>query len=227
MEILIIIASLIFSAIFSGSETAFVSANRLKFEVQKRAGKKGIGIAYSFLQSPAKYLSTTLVGNNLMIVICSSVLTIYLVGLINESLIVLISSLLILYFGEILPKSIARQIPNRSVRYVAPLLKVFETLLFPLIWISQILSQGIMHLFGEQKDEVKKFFAKEDLPVLLRESGQDATIREDQQKLLERVIRIGSLSVRDVMVPRTEMLTIEENEDFQSVQKKFVSSGFS
>lgn len=227
MKVIIIIAALILSAIFSGSETAFVTANRLKFEVQKRAGKKGIAIAHGLLRNPARFLSTTLVGNNLMVVVCSSAMTLYLVGFINESLIILLTSLLLLFFGEILPKSVACKIPNRSVRYLAPFLRVFEVLFLPLIWISQNIAQGMLSIFGIERGEVKIFFSKEDLPILLRETEDEQIFGKDQQKLLERVVRIGSICVRDVMVPRTEMVTVKENDDFKTLQDKFLSSGFS
>lgn len=227
MELLIIIAFLILSAVFSGSETAFVSANRLKFEIQKRKGEKRIATAHSFLSNPARFLSTTLVGNNLVVVVFSSVMTMYLVGYVNESLIVLIASVLLLFFGEILPKSIAQKIPNRSVKVLAPFLRVIEIFLLPVIWISQKISQAVMSLFGLESGEVGVFFAKEDLPILLRETENDDNFGKDQQKLLERVIRIGTVPVKDIMVPRTDMVTVEENDDFKIVQEQFLSSGFS
>ncbi|MDZ7262541.1 MAG: DUF21 domain-containing protein, partial [candidate division KSB1 bacterium] len=132
MQVILIILSLIFSAFFSGSETAFVVASRIRLEVLVKRKIRGAKLAYDFITRPENFIITTLVGTNISIVVCSSLAAVYLEDFFTESVIIALTSTFILFFGEILPKAIFREIADRLIIHLARPLRLFLFLFYPI-----------------------------------------------------------------------------------------------
>ncbi|MBN1482567.1 HlyC/CorC family transporter [candidate division KSB1 bacterium] len=223
-ELILFILSLLLSAFFSGSETAYISANRLKIRLLYRDSDKASSTA-TLLRSDQRFLSTTLVGNNIVMVACSSLAIVVFSALVSDALVVVVTTVFLLLFGEIIPKSIASQMPNRLLRFSVNILPVFYFFFYPLIWFAEQLSRLFIGMMG-LKAESPRIFSRFDLLVLVREytSGKDV---EFNQKLLSRALKLRDKRLWDVMVPRIDILGVEKDDDIDQIKKLFKDSGYS
>ena len=154
MAVFFFILTLLLSAFFSGSETAFITANRLKIRARAHLDEEEEKFGSHLLVNTERFLTSILVGNNLVMVACSTVAVFVFRAYIPDSLLILVTTVFLLIFGEILPKSFAQQIPNISIKFVPPLLNVFYFLLYPLIIFAEKFSQFFVRLMGENKKAV-------------------------------------------------------------------------
>jgi putative hemolysin len=219
--------ALVSSAFFSGAETAMISARRMKLEVWLRRKKRGAKQAYRFLQRPERLLTTTLVGTNIAVVAASFIMAIYLEPYFNGFVIAAISSVFLLLFGEILPKSLARERATGFTVFASPFLRFFYILFFPLIW-GVI---GISHLFlrnlGMKGESVRRFFTRKDLELLIREGEKIEIINKKERSLISRLILRGNQKIQDIMIPRTEIVTIKKDTSIPEAAKLFEKTGYS
>jgi CBS domain containing-hemolysin-like protein len=236
---------LLLSAFFSGSEIAFVSASRVRAEARAAAGGRVALLVREFLDKPEKFLITTLVGNNLALVLYSSLMAIELEGGIRSYWLdmiggdvgvevatittqTIIATLIVLFVGEILPKSIARRTANHTIFLVAPLLRSFYYLLLPFNKISGWVSLGLLRLFGQEEEDIKRSFRRE-IEATIRESTSSGQIELDEQhgQLLSNVFRISRLRLKESMVPRTDIEGIEVTATIDALRDRFTATGFS
>ena len=226
MYLFLFIVTLVLSAFFSGSETAYIASNRIKLRL--RTHQKPEKQFTNFLvQSDQRFLTTTLVGNNIVMVACSSLAIVIFSSLFNESVLVLFTSAFLLIFGEIIPKSIATLIPNRISVSSPSLLMFFYFLLYPLIYISELFSRQLLKLFKSHQDNMNSVFSKTKLPMLVREYAHRELIDKTGRLLLHRAINIADKRVHDVRIPRTDMVSCEINTTRDEIVNLFHESGFS
>ncbi|PWN05670.1 hemolysin family protein [Rhodohalobacter mucosus] len=245
-EILIIAATVLLSGFFSGSEMAFVTANRLKVEIESRRNSlQGRSIAF-FSENPSTFLTTTLVGNNIVNVLYATLMAIYLAEPIqyaysslfgsmpSEAVILLIqtifASILILLFGEILPKAIFRIQADFMVRAVAIPLRILNVVLKPLIMVSNSASGVLVRLFSAGSERSDKVFRRQDVEMIfkeLRDSGGGQDIDEDDSTILHNVLELSNKRVKETMVPRTEIVAVEKSTSIEDLKNTFISSGYS
>lgn len=246
MVITFILVTLLLSAFFSGSEIAFVAANRLRVEVFARRGHAGSALVIRFLQDPATLLTTTLVGNNLALVIYSTLVALYLegplqgfisstVGLHGNVADVLalvfqtiIASLVVLVFGEIIPKSILREIANRAVFVLAIPLRVTYYVLLPMIVVAQWTASQFMKALNTDSESFSKFMRR-DFELMIEESKRtgELDLDEDESTLLSNVFAMSTIRVKESMCPRIDMMAYDEDTSITDLQRAFVRSGHS
>lgn len=247
MSFFLITLMLLLSAFFSGSEIAFVSASRVRAEARAAAGGRIAGIVRQFLDRPDQFLITTLVGNNLALVLYSSLMAIELenpihglwLGILGTGSEVgiqvatittqtVLATLVVLFIGEILPKSLARRAANQTIFLVAPLLKAFYYILLPFNKISGWVSLSLLRLFGQKEEDIKRSFRRE-IEATIRESTSSGNIELDEQhgQLLSNVFRISKLRVKESMVPRTDIEGIEAGVSIDALRDRFTATGFS
>lgn len=245
MEVAIILLMLLLSAFFSGSEIAFVVANRLRVEVLAR--REGIvgPIVREFLQNPSTFLTTTLVGNNIALVVYSTLMALFLnpplqavyqgVGLEADALDAavltsqtLIASVVILLFGEIIPKSIMREAANHAVFYLAIPLRIAYYLLLPMVKIAALAAGLFIRLFRAEADSFAQFI-RSDFEVIIQESKASGELEldEDESAILSNVFSMNAIRVKESMVPRTDMVAIEENTSLEDLLARFIETGHS
>ena len=235
---LAIVVMLVLSAFFSGSEIAFVTANRLKTEVRaRRAGWVG-RVVSEFMADPATFLTTTLVGNNVALIIYSTLMSLALeaplAGLYGDhpGLVLatqtLIAALVVLVLGEVIPKSLLRNPTDRVVLALAGPLKLTYWLFWPLIKLAGGASALVVRALGADGDTVQQFLRR-DFEIVLRESRETGQIEldEEESEILSNVFELRTLRVKDSMVPRTEIRAVEEGANLREVRDLFVETGFS
>ncbi len=245
MEIGAIVLLIVLSGLFSGSEIAFVAANRLRVEVFSRRSEIIGPVVRDFVNNPSKLLTTTLVGNNLALVAYSTIMAILLEpifqGLYSSDFLTvgatdlltlasqtIVASVIILAFGEILPKSILREIPTRSVFALALPLKVTYYLLLPMIKVAELTSNALIRLFRIDAETFSQFMRR-DFELILEESLKrgELDLDEDESELLSNVLAMNSIRVRESMVPRTDIEAIEDTASLEQVRRAFIETSHS
>ncbi|MBU0519527.1 hemolysin family protein [bacterium] len=227
-EILLIILFLVLSAYFSGTETVFLTVNRIRLEGFLHRNRRGAKSAAWFLNRPSRFILTTLVGTNLANIALTTVLTAYLLERgVPAGWILPIDALLILIFGEILPKSLGRDLADPASLWIAPILRVFRFFLFPLNRSARFITSLVLKMFGVDSEEVQRFFTKRDLEVLIQESAATGMIPSHRESTITRILHFRSLCARDVMTPRTEIVALHKSDTIEDLRKNALSTGYS
>ena len=223
-----------FSAFFSGSETALISASRIKIEVlARRAGRKGFrrnghraGRTREFLSKPEQFLTTTLVGTNIAVVAASSLMAYYLETIMSGFAITVVSSVILLLFGEIIPKSIAWEKAAAISLRIAPPIRFFFYLFYPLIRFVLMISNLLLRLFGIEQGSVRQFFTRRDLEMLVREGEKAGLMSREETRIICRLLLRGKERVKEIMIPRTDAVIVKHDEDPARIMKIFEQTGY-
>ena len=244
-EWLLIILMILLSGFFSGTEIAYVSANRLKLEIRARKNTIGARHLGYFLRNPDAFMSTTLIGNNIVNVLYATLMTIFLTqpivngyefvtGLVPSELIILIiqttiASLVIMVFGEVLPKAMFRTYPDLFVSILSTPLRFMGILFSPLVSVANNASRALISLFQKDVPTVDEYFRRSDIELLFREIGDDnnGDLDKEDSEILTNVLELQNIRVRDSMIPRTEIVAVEKGSSIKEASQTFISSGFS
>lgn len=238
IELIIVMA---FSSFFSGMEIAFVSSDKLRFEMEKNNMSFSAHILSNFYKNPNTFISTMLVGNNIALVIygiiMADIINRYLLfGIDNEFLQLVIqtivSTLIILFTGEFIPKSIFKINPNLSLRLFSFPLFVCYVVLYPISKITSGISALILRLFGinMSKEDSDKAFSKVDLDYFVRSSIENAATPEklgSEVEIFRNALDFSEIKVRDCYVPRTEIVAVDIHDDISKLKSLFIESGIS
>ena len=228
-KILFLLILVLLSAFFSGTELAFVVANKLKIEV--RARKKNIAAlsAKYFINHPQNFFSTILIGNNIVNIAYASLGAVFLTALFgwNEFTVLVVLSVVILFLGEIIPKYLARELADRLVLLTALPLRLFSYLFYPFVKFTTAISNRIVQTSTIKTDNIYHLFDKEDIKGLVKESEIAGIVDKKDSELINKVIELGDQRVYEAMTPRTEMIGIEITSDINEVLNMLIDSGFS
>ena len=233
-----ILVTLVFSAFFSGMEIAFVSSNRLLVEMDKEKNGLAQRCLSQFYDHPNVFVSTMLVGNNIVLVVYGILFAFLfdntLFEMFNDGTRVLLdticSTIIVLFTGEFLPKTLFKSNPNRMLTFFAPLAYVFYIVLWPISRFATFLSRGLLRLVGIKMDKQKDdgAFTKVDLDYLVQSSIDNARSNEDieeEVKIFQNALDFSDTKVRDCMVPRTEIIAVEDHCPLDELRQKFTESG--
>lgn len=229
---------MIFSAFFSGMEIAFVSSNRMLAEMDKDRNGFTQRILTVFYNHPNGFVSTMLVGNNVVLVIYGILIADFFDNTIFKgydaaftvAADTLLSTLIILFTGEFLPKTLFKSNPNRLLAIFSPLAYIFYIILWPISKFSTLLSFGLLRIFGVKNtnEEDEEGFSKVDLDYILQKSIDNAKNEEDVEdevRIFQNALEFSDTKVRDCMVPRTEINAVEYNCPTDQLMQKFIESG--
>ncbi|MBQ8224555.1 MAG: HlyC/CorC family transporter [Bacteroides sp.] len=242
MDIIVyVLITMAFSAFFSGMEIAFVSLDKLRYEMEKKPGITTTILSY-FLRNPNNFISTMLVGNNIALVIYGIFMAQIIEGqllagiITNDFLLVLvqtiISTLIILVTGEFLPKTLFKIDPNLMLRIFALPLFICYVVLFPISKLASGLSAIFLRLFGMKlnKDASAKAFGKVDLDYFVQTSIENADNEEEldtEVKFFQNALDFSTIKIRDCIVPRTEVVAVDVTTPLEDLKNLFVESGIS
>lgn len=237
----IIAISLLFSAFFSGMEIAFLSSNKLRFELDKKRKNVTSSIISLFYNNSEQFLATLLVGNNIALVIYGIEMATLLSPLLRlfmdndfavNILQTLIATLIVLFTGEFLPKTIFRVNPNVWLTIFSPLLWLCYVLLYPVARFATFLSVKILQLFKVKvvdKGE-KQELGKVDLDFWVNDSFEHADNQEEVEnevKIFQNALDFSEVKLRDCIVPRTEIVSLSHNSSLEELRNTFIETGFS
>lgn len=239
VELIIISISILLSAFFSGMEIAFVSANKMHIELEKKKDGFIPKILTKITQKSSKFITTMLVGNNISLVIYSYYMGSVLLKLLpldgfNEFTILvlqtIISTIIILITAEFLPKAIFRIYANEVLKiFAVPAYVFYVTFHFFSEFITLISDFFLRVFFKTKSDEQQTEFSKEELGNYINEqleTGNDEELDSEIQ-IFQNALIFQNVKAREVMVPRTEIVAVEIHESVSNLKKLFVETGLS
>ncbi len=240
VELIIIILSILLSAFFSGMEIAFVSANKMHIELEKKREGFIPKILTKITQKSSKFITTMLVGNNISLVIYSYYMGKFLIRFIptstyNEFSILLIqtiiSTIVILVTAEFLPKAIFRIYANEVLKLFAFPAYIFYTIFHFFSEFIIIISDFFLRVFFKTNaDEQQTEFSKEELGNYINEqleTGNDVDEMDSEIQIFQNALDFHNVKAREIMVPRTEIISVEIHEKVTNLKKAFIETGLS
>ena len=239
-QITIIVISVLFSAFFSGMEIAFVSANKLHIELEKKREGLIPNILSKLTLNPSKFITAMLIGNNIALVIYSYFMGKFLVDILpltslSEFAVLLIqtliSTLIILVTAEFLPKAIFRIYANEVIKIFALPAYIFYLLFYLISSFISFISDFFLRVFFKTKeDENQTEFSKEELGNYINEqleTGNDDEELDSEIQIFQNALEFHKVKSREIMVPRTEIMAVEIHETVTNLKKLFIETGFS
>jgi len=240
IELIIIFLSIILSAFFSGMEIAFVSANKLHIELEKKREGFIPQILNKITQKSSKFITTMLVGNNISLVVYSYYMGRFLLGVLpldafNEFSVLLIqtliSTIVILVTAEFLPKAIFRIYANEVLKIFAVPAYVFYVLFhFFSEFITAISDFFLRVFFKTNADEQQVEFSKEELGHYILEQLETGNADDEvdsEIQIFQNALEFHNVKAREVMVPRTEITAVEIHEKVTNLESVFIETGLS
>jgi len=224
---------LILSAFFSGSEIAYLSANKLSVEVLKNKGSKRGRILTALYDDPKSFLSTMLVGNNIVLVMYTIFFSQLVTPLLEMVMPVgsfgisftttIILTLVLLVFGEFIPKTLFRLFANELIFRLAYILNFFKwVLLVPSWFMTKTSNLVIRIIFGNVESDNENSITKLDLEHYINSNANEE--KEIDKEILSNALNLHQLKVRECMIPRNEIVFIDKNDDIATVKEAFISS---
>ena len=233
-----IFITLLLSAFFSGMEIAFVSSNRMLAEMDKGTSRLTRRLQTFFYKNPNDFVSTMLVGNNIVLVVYG----IFVARLLDNTIFkgldpaisvtadTILSTLVVLFTGEFLPKTLFKSNPNKFFSFFVFPAYLFYLLLWPVSRFSILLSKILLKISGVKvdKDNDDGEFSKIDLDYLVQSSIDNATDNsqiDDEVRIFQNALEFSDTKVRDCMVPRTEICAVEKSSSLSDLKNIFIESG--
>lgn len=233
-----IFITLLLSAFFSGMEIAFVSSNRMLAEMDKGTSRFTRRLQTFFYKNPNDFVSTMLVGNNIVLVVYG----IFVARLLDNTIFkgldpaisvtadTILSTLVVLFTGEFLPKTLFKSNPNKFFSFFVFPAYLFYLLLWPVSRFSTFLSKILLKISGVKvdKDNDDGEFSKVDLDYLVQSSIDNASDNsqiDDEVRIFQNALDFSDTKVRDCMVPRTEICAVEKSSSLTDLKNIFIESG--
>lgn len=233
-----IFITLLLSAFFSGMEIAFVSSNRMLAEMDKGTSRLTRRLQTFFYKNPNDFVSTMLVGNNIVLVVYG----IFVARLLDNTIFkgldpaisvtadTILSTLVVLFTGEFLPKTLFKSNPNKFFSFFVFPAYLFYLLLWPVSRFSTFLSKILLKISGVKvdKDNDEGEFSKVDLDYLVQSSIDNASDNsqiDDEVRIFQNALDFSDTKVRDCMVPRTEICAVEKSSSLSDLKNIFIESG--
>lgn len=233
--------SILLSALFSGMEIAFVSANKLRIELDRKQGTFASRIVQIFAKDPSQYIATMLVGNNIALVVygigmaqvLEPAISRYIHGdmgiLLTQTI---LSTALILVTAEFLPKSLFRAHPNAFLNFFALPMLLFYIVFYPISRVSTWVSLGIIKRvfrYEIKTGEERRIFGKVDLDHFVGEAQPtdgDESEHEHDIKMFQNALDFTEVKLRDCMIPRTDIEAIELHSSIGELTEKFIETSY-
>ena len=224
IQICTVVVLLGLSAFFSSAETALTTVNRMRVRTLAEAGDKKAVTLTKVIEDPGKMLSTILVGNNIVNLSASSLMTTLAMELFGSKAVGLatgILTLLILVFGEISPKTLATIHSERLALQYARVIYLMMTLLTPVIYCINQLSMGFLFLLRVDPNKKQEAITEDELRTIVEVSHEEGVIETEEKKMINNVFDFGDSVAKDVMVPRIDMVMVDVDTTFEELMEIF------
>ena len=230
IKIAIIVACIIMSGFFSATETAFSTFNRIRVKNLAEKGNKRAERVISLSDNYDALITTILIGNNIVNILCAALGTLVFVDLLhgNQDLATTLSTIVItlavLIFGEISPKSIAKRRPESFAMFACAPIYMLYVVFYPLSFIFKKWQNLLARMFKSDED---KGITEEELVSIIEEAEESGDIDEDESELIKSAIEFNDLEVADIFTPRIDITSLPVDADRETIEKQFEESGYS
>ncbi len=220
IQIAAIVILLCLSAFFSSAETALTTVNKMRVRTLAEAGNKQAITLTKVIENPSKMLSTILVGNNIVNLSASSLATTAAMQLFGSRAVGLatgILTLLILVFGEISPKTVSTIYAEKIALMYAGIINILMIVMTPLIFFINQLSLAFLFLIRVNPNKKPDSITEDELRTIVQVSHEEGVIEIEEKKMINNVFDFGDTLVKDIMVPRIDMVMVDVNATFDEI----------
>ena len=226
-QLIIIIVLIFLSGFFSSAETAFSTLNRVRMRNLEEEGSKKAARVNKILESYSKMLSAILIGNNIVNLSASSLTTAFVIGVCGNAYIGVgtgILTIVVLLGGEIIPKTWANLNSEKLALAYSSIIYALMKVMTPVIFIVDLLSNGILKLLHVDPNKKMDTITESELKTYVDVSHEDGQIESDEREMIYNIFEFSDTCVKDIMIPRTNMVTVNADESVNDLIKIFHES---
>ena len=223
IQLVIVIILLSASAFFSSAETALMTSNKLRMRNLAENGDKRAAKVLKVTENTDKMLSAILIGNNIVNLTASSISTALTLKIFGSKLVGIatgILTFLILVFGEITPKNVASKNAEKMALVYIGVISFLVTLLTPVIFIVNTVAKFVISIFNKNGDD-NNAVTEEELRAMVEYSHEEGVIENEEKKMIVNVVDFGDTVAGDIMVPRVDMVMVDEKSSYEEILQVF------
>ncbi len=225
---ILILVMLLFSGLFSATETAFSSANKIRLKNLASQGDKRAKKALELANSFDKVITAILIGNNVVNIASSSVGTVLFTKIFPKNGVLIstaVMTVLVLIFGEILPKSIAKQNAERFSLFMAAPLSILLKVLSPLVFVFSKLACAVSNLFKNGSDEPS--VTEDELKHIIEEIEEEGVLESQESDLVRSALEFDEIRLDKILIPRVHVVAVDEKASVDEIKEVFLSEMYS
>ncbi|PVZ62988.1 HlyC/CorC family transporter [Pelagibaculum spongiae] len=226
--LLLLLFLILCSAFFSSSETGMMALNRYRLKHLAKQGHKGAKRASKLLERPDRLLGLILIGNNFVNILLTSLATALAISLLSDdslavALTPVILTPIVLIFAEVAPKTLAALNPEKLAFTSSIILKPLLVLMYPLVWLVNWISNIVVRMLGADPNKMDgDSLSQEELRTVVHEAG--GMIPKRHQQMLLSILDLEKVTVEDIMIPRTELIGIDLEDDWQDIVEQLANT---
>ena len=224
IQLIILLILLMLSAFFSSAETALTTVNKIRMRTLAENGHKRAETVIKIIEDQGKMLSAILIGNNVVNLSASSLLTMLATDFFGSKAVGIatgILTLLILVFGEITPKTISTLSSETISLTYAPVIYALMNLMTPVIFLVNQLSMGVLKLFKVDPNKKQESITEDELRTIVEVSHEEGVIQTEEKKMITNVFDFGDNLAKDIMVPRIDMTLVNVDATYDELLELF------
>ena len=225
LKILLVICMMVFSALFSSTETAYSSVNKLRLKNYEAQGNKKAKKALKLANKFDEVLTAVLIGNNIVNIATSSVSTLVFMKFLGSNgaaISTIVITILVLVFCEVIPKSYAKKNAEKLALSFATPLSFLVTLFKPLVWLLNKLS-SLVAKGGEEAPSV----TEDELKYMIDEIEEQGVIEEQESELVKSALEFDEITINEILIPRVKVVGVEIGDDIEEIKKIFCTEMYS
>ena len=232
-QLILIVVLIVFSAFFSSTEMAFSSLNRIRLKNAAENGDKKAAAVLKMAESFDRVLYTVLVGNNIVNILSSSVATIFFISLLSHdatrgsTVATIVMTVVVLIFGECVPKSLAKENPEKYAVAILPIMKFFKLL----FWIPATMLLGIKRLiallFHEGDKDESGLITEDEIITFVEEAELEGGINEQESELIRSAVEFNDREAQEILTHRVDICAISSKTGEEEIGNLFIETGFS
>ncbi|MBI5144428.1 MAG: HlyC/CorC family transporter [Candidatus Omnitrophica bacterium] len=230
LEVILLIILLALAALTAASETAIIAVSRLKLRRLSLGGSKAAKIILKILEAPEKFFGTILVANNIVDVLIASIVTAMMIALLGEEgkgvffATVIVTFLIIV--SEVAAKTLAAKHSEKLSLFLARPVQILIHIFSPLVKILAVIVNAIVNFIGGEVTAKPSLVTEDDIRVLIK-AGEEETLHKEKYKMLSRVFDFSEAVTKNVMTPKSDVVSIDVNASLDAILSKVLESGYS
>jgi putative hemolysin len=229
LELIIIVIALVLAALAASAETSLTSISRVRLRQLVEQKVPQAIVIERLHRNPNAYLSTILIVNTVAIIVASSAATLLALHLYHEQvaewLVSLVLSLIVLVACEITPKTLALQRAEKVALRMARLVATATLVMRPVVYLLTVVTRLILRMMGAKAQVRGPFVTEEELKMLVSVGEEEGVLEEEEREMIHGIFEMGDMLVREVMVPRTDLVAIEVHEPVEKAVELVTKHG--
>ncbi len=224
LQVVVVMGLLALSSFFSSAETAMMTVNKIRVRTLAEAGLSRAKVLAKILDNQPKMLSAILIGNNIVNLSASSLMTVLVTRMLGDAYVGAatgVLTLLILIFGEITPKTTATLYPETVALWFARPIYAIMQVLTPVIFVVDKMSMGVLRLLHIDPNKKQDAITEDELRTIVEVSHEEGVIESDEKKMIYNVFDFGDSVAKDIMVPRIDMTFFDVDAAYDEVLEVF------